>query len=128
MDAASSIWQERDLLLFFSTWTSSCTSKRISVVCCYKQRQCRGCHCYCRRVLRDGEPVIEIRSSFLYCGRFSDYQNAFQIIEELDYVVELNDASAAGVLQSREWFDWDDNAKPLLPGMRPIFRVETEIT
>ena len=79
------------------------------------------------QVLRDGEPVIEVRSSFLYRGRFSDYENTFQIIDEPDYVVELNDTSAAGVLQSKEWFDWDNDAKPLLPGTKLIFRVQTEV-
>jgi hypothetical protein len=29
------------------------------------------------RALRDGEPVIEVRSSFMYRGRFSDYKNTF---------------------------------------------------
>ena len=78
-------------------------------------------------VLRDGEPVIEVRTSFLYRGRFSDYENTFQIVDEPDFVVELNDASAVGVLQSKEWFDWDNDAKPLLPGTKLIFRVQTEV-
>jgi fatty acid synthase subunit alpha, fungi type len=55
--------------------------------------------------LRDGEPVIKVRSSFLYRGRFSDYENTFQIVDEPDFVVELNDVSAVGVLQSKEWFE-----------------------
>ena len=79
------------------------------------------------QVLRNREPVIEVRSSFLYHGRFSDYKNTFQIIDEPDYVVELNDASAVGVLQSKEWFDWDNDVKPLLPGTKLIFRVQTEV-
>jgi hypothetical protein len=33
-------------------------------------------------VLRDGEPVIEIRSSPPYLGCFSDYENTFQIVNE----------------------------------------------
>jgi fatty acid synthase subunit alpha, fungi type len=79
-------------------------------------------------VLCDGEPVIEVRSSFLHCGRFSDYENTFQIVDEPDFVVELNDASAVGVLQSKEWFDyWENDAKPLLPGTKLIFRVQTEV-
>jgi len=56
-------------------------------------------------MLRDGEPVIEVHSSFLCRGRFSDYKNPFQIVDEPDFVVELNDAPAVGVLQSKEWFD-----------------------
>ena len=79
------------------------------------------------QVLRDGEPVIEVCSSALYRGRFADYENTFQIIDEPDCVVELNDALAVGVLQSKEWFDWDNDAKPLLPGTKLIFRVQTEV-
>jgi fatty acid synthase subunit alpha len=37
------------------------------------------------------------------------------------------DASAVGVLQSEEWFDWDNDAKPLLPGTKLIFRVQMEV-
>ena len=54
------------------------------------------------QVLHDGEPVIEIRSSFLYCGRFANYENTFQIIDEPDYVIELIDASAISVIQSKD--------------------------
>ena len=60
---------------------------------------------FCDVALRDDEPIIQVHSSFLYRGRFSDYGNAFQIIDEPDYVVELNDASSVGVLQSKERFD-----------------------
>ena len=73
------------------------------------------------QVLRDGEPVIEVPSSFLYRGRFSDYENTFQIIDEPDYVVELNDTSAAGVLQSKEWFDWNNDVS-LAPNLFSAFR------
>ncbi|KAF8299660.1 hypothetical protein DL93DRAFT_2102899 [Clavulina sp. PMI_390] len=46
-----------------------------------------------------------------------------EAIDEPDYAVELNNAADAGVLQSKEWFDWDDNTRPLLPGTRLIFPV-----
>ena len=39
-------------------------------------------------VTRDGEPVIEVVSAFLYRGRFEDYQNTFELIEEPDYRVQ----------------------------------------
>src|ERR1700733_1926581 len=52
-------------------------------------------------------------SPFLYCGRFSDYENTFQILDGLDFVVELNDMLAVGVLQSKDWFDWGNGTKPL---------------
>jgi len=34
---------------------------------------------------------------------------------------------AIGVLQSRERFDWNKEAKPLLPGTKLISRVQTEV-
>ncbi|KAF8312438.1 fatty acid synthase, partial [Clavulina sp. PMI_390] len=79
------------------------------------------------KVLRDGVPIIEVKSSFLYRGRFADFENTFETIDEPDYVVELNNAADVGVLQSKEWFDWDDDTKPLLPGTKLIFRVQTEL-
>lgn len=65
-------------------------------------------------VLRDRIPVIEVHSAFLhmYRGRFSDYQNTFQVTEEPEYVVEIKDAPAVGILQSQEWFEWDDDPSP----------------
>ena len=76
-------------------------------------------------VLRDGQPVIEVNSSFLYRGRFTDYQNTFEIVDEPEYIVTLADAAAVGVLQSKEWFDWENDAKPLLPGTHLVFQVES---
>lgn len=79
-------------------------------------------------VSRDGQPVIEVTSSFLYRGTFSDFQNTFELTEEPDYTVELPNDAAVGVLKSKEWFDWDDETKPLQAGTTLIFRVKTEAT
>ncbi|KAJ3738019.1 hypothetical protein EV360DRAFT_77216, partial [Lentinula raphanica] len=44
-------------------------------------------------VCRDGKPVIEVVSAFLYCGVFTDYENTFETTVESDYIVTLsNDA------------------------------------
>ncbi len=79
-------------------------------------------------VTRDGLPVIEVVSSFLYRGRFDDFQNTFELLEEPDYVVELPDDSSVGVLNSKEWFEWEDETKPLLAGTILVFRVKSEVT
>ena len=79
-------------------------------------------------VFRDDKPVIEVVSAFLYRGRFSDYDNTFETTEEVDYVVELETDADVGVLQSKEWFDWTDESKPLAPGASLIFRVQTAVT
>ena len=79
-------------------------------------------------VTRGTERVIEVVSSFLYRGRFDDFQNTFELIEEPDYVVEVRDDASVGVLQSKEWFEWDDETKPLQAGTTLVFRVKSEVT
>ncbi|GLB40343.1 putative protein with domain of unknown function (DUF1729) [Lyophyllum shimeji] len=79
-------------------------------------------------VYRGDEQVIEVVSAFLYRGRFSDYENTFEIAEEPDYLVPLETDAAVGVLQSKEWFEWDDDSKPLLAGTALIFRVKSQVT
>ena len=79
-------------------------------------------------VNRHGAPVIEVTSSFLYRGNFTDYENTFEIVEEPPYVVEITSKADVAVLQSKEWFEWKDETKPLLPGTKLIFKVTSEYT
>lgn len=79
-------------------------------------------------VFRNGEPVIEVTSAFLYRGRFIDFPNTFETVEESDYAVDLPTATDVGILQSKEWFQWDDSSKPLLPGTTLIFKTQSEYT
>jgi fatty acid synthase subunit alpha, fungi type len=69
-------------------------------------------------------PVVEVVSAFLYRGRFTDYENTFEITEEPDYIVDLVDDAAVGVLQ----FEWDDESVPLQAGTALIFRVQSAVT
>ena len=79
-------------------------------------------------VTRDGQNVIEVTSSFLYRGVFNDFKNTFELSEEPDYVVTLPDDASVGVLKSKEWFDWDDETKPLQASTTLVFRIKTEST
>jgi hypothetical protein len=79
-------------------------------------------------VLCEGDPVIEVQSAFLYRGRFTDYENTFETIDEPDYAVELATDADVGVLQSKDWFEWADEAKPLTAGTRLTFRLRSEVT
>ncbi|KAJ6512975.1 fatty acid synthase [Mycena sanguinolenta] len=79
-------------------------------------------------VFRAGKPVIEVVSAFLYRGRFTDYENTFETTEEPDYIVTLDTDAAVGVLQSKEWFEWIDESKPLLAGTSLIFRVKSKVS
>ncbi|RXK40211.1 hypothetical protein M231_02485 [Tremella mesenterica] len=78
-------------------------------------------------VLRGGEPVIEVTSSFLYRGQFKDFENTFQIIDETDHVVTLDRATSIGVLQSKPWFEWDDDSIPLDVGTTLTFKTKSEL-
>ncbi|RDB25744.1 Fatty acid synthase subunit alpha [Hypsizygus marmoreus] len=79
-------------------------------------------------VYRAGEKVIEVVSAFLYRGRFVDFENTFETTEEPDYSVLLETDAAVGVLQSKEWFEWDDVSKPLLAGTSLIFRIQSQVS
>ena len=79
-------------------------------------------------VLCEGKPVIEVQSAFLYRGRFTDYENTFEIVDEPDYTVELASDADVGVLLSKDWFEWADEKKSLTAGTRLIFRLRSEVT
>jgi len=79
-------------------------------------------YCY-----RNNQPVIEVLSSFLYRGRFVDYENTFDTTEEPDYLVPLETDADVGVLQSKEWFEWEDESSPLLAGTSLIFRIQSQV-
>ncbi|WVQ81978.1 hypothetical protein IAT38_004105 [Cryptococcus sp. DSM 104549] len=78
-------------------------------------------------VLRGGEPVIEVTSSFLYRGRFTDYENTFETIDESDYVVELTKPTSVGILQAKQWFEWDDDSVALDVGTTLTFKTKSEL-
>ena len=80
-------------------------------------------HCY-----RNNQPVMEVVSSFLYRGRFVDYENTFDTTEEPDYLVHLESDADVGVLQSKEWFEWDDMSPSLLAGTPLIFRIQSQVS
>ena len=77
-------------------------------------------------VLRQGEPIIEVTSAFLYRGRFKDFENTFETTDETDYVVEMDKATSVGVLQSKEWFEWEDSSVALDVGSILTFKTRSE--
>uniref|UniRef100_A0A0W0EUQ4 Putative fatty acid synthase n=1 Tax=Moniliophthora roreri TaxID=221103 RepID=A0A0W0EUQ4_MONRR len=79
-------------------------------------------------VYRDEKPVVEVVSAFLYRGTFTDFENTFETTQESDYIVTLATDADVGVLQSKEWFDWHDETKPLTAGTSLVFRVQSEVT
>lgn len=79
-------------------------------------------------VHRQSQRVIEVVSSFLYRGRFTDYENTFDTTEEPDYQVLLETDAEVGVLQSKEWFEWENESSPLLAGASLIFRIQSQVS
>ena len=79
-------------------------------------------------VYRQGQRIIEVVSSFLYRGHFSDYKNTFDTTEEPDCVVPLQSDADVGVLQSKEWFKWENESSPLLAGTSLIFRMQSQVS
>ena len=49
-------------------------------------------------------------------------------LQEPNYLVNLPDDAAVGVLQSKEWFEWDGESVPLQTGTALIFCVQSQVT
>ena len=79
-------------------------------------------------IYRDGQPIMEVVSSFLYRGRFTDYENTFETTEEPDYLVLVETDAEVGVLQSKVWFTWENESSPLLAGTSLIFRIQSSVS
>lgn len=78
----------------------------------------------CGTITREGEPVMEVTSQFLYRGAYSDYENTFQRKNETPMQVHLATSKDVAVLRSKEWFCVDDPAPELL-GQTLTFRLQT---
>ena len=75
-------------------------------------------------VYHQGQCVIEVVSLFLYHRHFSDYENTFDTTEEPDYIVSLQLDTDVGILQSKEWFKWENESSLPLAGTSLIFRIQ----
>jgi len=65
-----------------------------------------------RHVLCEGNLVIKVQSA----SHFMDYENTFETIDKPNYTVELATDAGIGVLLSKDWFKWADEAKLLTAG------------
>jgi fatty acid synthase subunit beta len=74
---------------------------------------------------KNGKAVLEIISSFLYRGKFTDYENAFRKATETPVEVNLKSVKDVAVLQSKKWVQWKENIPEIVPGSNLIFRLET---
>ena len=59
-------------------------------------------------------------------GQFTDFENTFETINEPDYLIELGNGTAVGVLESKEWFEWDNDLMPLQASTSLTFHVQVQ--
>lgn len=64
----------------------------------------------CGTITRDGKPVMEVTSQFLYRGVYTDFENTFQRKVETPMQVHLATIKDVAVLRSKQWFVLDDVA------------------
>ncbi|KAF8453682.1 fatty acid synthase beta subunit dehydratase [Terfezia claveryi] len=80
----------------------------------------------CGTIKRDGQPVMEVISQFLYRGTYNDFDNTFQRKVETPMQLTLKTTKDVAALKSREWFCLDDPATDLL-GKTITFRLSSFI-
>jgi fatty acid synthase subunit beta len=68
----------------------------------------------CGTISRQGQPIMEVISQFLYRGTYTDYENTFQRKTETPMEVHLSSTKDVAVLRSKEWFHLDDEDVDLL--------------
>lgn len=77
-------------------------------------------------ISREGQPVMEVASSFFYRGEYKDFENTFSKITEAPFKLTLKSAKDLAVLKSKEWFSLE--TKRNLLGETLTFEIETELT
>ncbi|KAG0650153.1 Fatty acid synthase subunit beta [Hyphodiscus hymeniophilus] len=78
----------------------------------------------CGTITREGKPVMEVTSQFLYRGVYTDFENTFQRKTETPMQVHLNTSKDVAVLRSKEWFSLDEPDHELL-GQTLTFRLQS---
>ncbi|KAF3939761.1 hypothetical protein ABW19_dt0209468 [Dactylella cylindrospora] len=76
-------------------------------------------------ISRDGKPVMEVTSQFLYRGFYTDFENTFQRKQETPMQVHLATAKDVAVLASKEWFRPDEDIDLLNKTL--TFRLSTVV-
>ncbi|KND88532.1 Fatty acid synthase subunit beta [Tolypocladium ophioglossoides CBS 100239] len=80
----------------------------------------------CGTIVRDGQPVMEVTSQFLYRGTYLDYENTFQRKIETPVQVHLATSKDVAVLRSKQWFAVDEVPNDIdLLGQTLTFRLQS---
>lgn len=75
-------------------------------------------------ITKDGHPVTEVTSSFLYRGKYTDFETTFERKAEVPMEVQLVSRKDVAILRSKPWFQFTKPDSELL-GKTFIFRLET---
>lgn len=78
----------------------------------------------CGTIVREGRPVMEVTSQFLYRGTYTDFENTFQRKNETPMQLHLATSKEVAVLRSKEWFNFDEPEIELL-GQTLTFRLQS---
>ncbi|TVY91745.1 Fatty acid synthase subunit beta [Lachnellula willkommii] len=78
----------------------------------------------CGTIKREGRPVMEVTSQFLYRGVYDDFENTFQRKTETPMQIHLATSKDVAVLRSKEWFGLDEPDQELL-GQTLTFRLQS---
>jgi fatty acid synthase subunit beta len=81
----------------------------------------------CGTITRDGLPVMEVTSQFLYRGEYDDFGTTFKRTIETPINVHLSSAKDVAILRSKEWFNIGDKPIDLL-NQTLTFRLQTLVT
>lgn len=78
----------------------------------------------CGTIMRDGKPVMEVTSQFLYRGAYTDFENTFQRKIETPTQVHLASFKDVAILRSKEWFKLENEDVDLL-GQTLVFKLQS---
>lgn len=80
----------------------------------------------CGTIVREGKPVMEVTSQFLYRGTYTDFENTFQRKVETPVEVHLATTKDVAVLRSKQWFCLDEMPNDIeLLGQTLTFRLQS---
>jgi fatty acid synthase subunit beta len=80
----------------------------------------------CGTITRDGQPVMEVTSQFLYRGAYDDFENTFQRKVEKPIQLNLATSKDVAILRSKEWFNFEEPEIDLL-NKTLLFKLETVV-
>jgi fatty acid synthase subunit beta len=80
----------------------------------------------CGTITRDGQPVMEVTSQFLYRGAYDDFESTFQRKNEKPMQLHLATSKDVAILRSKEWFNFEEPDIDLL-NKTLMFKLETVV-